>query len=174
MRKGGEPLIREGVDLGDAAARRAFVLGRTIDEALARARAGEPDGYTFSFDMLGEAALTERRQRYRAAYAAAIARDRPRATRACVRAGPVCRSSSRRCTRATSVQRDARDARTGAAAGRSRARARYDIGFTIDAEEADRLDLSLDVIEACAPIHAPQPGTGSASSCRRIQKRAGT
>ncbi len=80
-----------------------FVLGRTIDEALANAREREARGYRFSFDMLGEAALTAAdAQRYDDAYGRAIDVDR-RARRGRRRRspGPASRSSSRRCTRAT-------------------------------------------------------------------------
>src|SRR5215467_8296797 len=60
LRKGGEPLIRKGVDLAMRLLGRQFVTGRTIDEALDNAREREARGYTYSFDMLGEAALTAR------------------------------------------------------------------------------------------------------------------
>ena len=73
LRKGGEPLIRKGVDLAMRLLGRQFVTGRTIDEALANAREREARGYTYSFDMLGEAALTAAdAQRYFDAYEAAI------------------------------------------------------------------------------------------------------
>src|SRR6185369_9608211 len=58
LRKGGEPLIRKGVDLAMRLLGRQFVTGRTIDEALVNVRDREERGYTFSFDMLGEAAMT--------------------------------------------------------------------------------------------------------------------
>ena len=73
LRKGGEPLIRKGVDLAMRLLGRQFVTGRTIDEALVNAREREARGYTYSFDMLGEAALTAAdAQRYFDAYEAAI------------------------------------------------------------------------------------------------------
>ena len=73
LRKGGEPLIRKGVDLAMRLLGRQFVLGRTIEEALANAREREERGYTFSFDMLGEAAMTaEDAARYFGAYEGAI------------------------------------------------------------------------------------------------------
>ena len=56
--RGGEPVIRRGVDLAMRLLGQQFVLGRTIEEALERARACEARGYRYSFDMLGEAALT--------------------------------------------------------------------------------------------------------------------
>src|SRR5262245_24888785 len=73
LRKGGEPLIRRGVDLAMRLLGRQFVTGRTIEEALTNAREREERGYTFSFDMLGEAAMTaEDAYRYFAAYEGAI------------------------------------------------------------------------------------------------------
>ena len=73
LRKGGEPLIRKGVDLAMRLLGRQFVTGRTIDEALVNARDREARGYTYSFDMLGEAALTAAdAQRYVEAYETAI------------------------------------------------------------------------------------------------------
>ena len=73
LRKGGEPLIRKGVDLAMRLLGRQFVTGRTIDEALVNAREREARGYTFSFDMLGEAAMTAAdAERYFADYENAI------------------------------------------------------------------------------------------------------
>src|SRR5208283_408138 len=73
LRKGGEPLIRKGVDLAMRLLGKQFVTGRTIAEAIANAREREARGYCYSYDMLGEAALTtEDAQRYVAAYEQAI------------------------------------------------------------------------------------------------------
>src|SRR5205823_9213449 len=58
LRKGGEPLIRQGVDLAMRLLGRQFVTGRTIAEAIDNAREREARGYRYSYDMLGEAALT--------------------------------------------------------------------------------------------------------------------
>jgi len=69
LRKGGEPMIRGGVDLAMRLLGRQFVTGRTIAEALSNAREREARGYTYSFDMLGEAAVTsEDAQRYFESY----------------------------------------------------------------------------------------------------------
>ena len=103
LRKGGEPLIRKGVDLAMRLLGKQFVLGRTIDEALANAREREARGYRFSFDMLGEAALTAAdAERYLAAYEDAI-HAIGKAARRCRASMPdrAFRSSSRRCIRAT-------------------------------------------------------------------------
>jgi len=71
--RGGEPLIRAGVDIAMRLLGQQFVLGRTIEQALVRARESEQRGYRHSYDMLGEAALTaDDAGRYRDAYAHAI------------------------------------------------------------------------------------------------------
>src|SRR5450830_1428550 len=71
--KGGEPLIRKGVDLAMRMLGNQFVTGQTIGEALANSRPNEARGYRYSYDMLGEAALTEHdAASYYAAYEDAI------------------------------------------------------------------------------------------------------
>src|SRR6476469_649981 len=67
--KGGEPLIRKSVDRAMRLMGEQFVTGETIASALARSRALEAQGFRYSYDMLGEAALTaEDAARYRRAY----------------------------------------------------------------------------------------------------------
>ncbi|MEG0042938.1 MAG: trifunctional transcriptional regulator/proline dehydrogenase/L-glutamate gamma-semialdehyde dehydrogenase, partial [Massilia sp.] len=67
--KGGEPLIRKGVDMAMRMLGNQFVTGQTIDEALKNSRENETRGYRYSYDMLGEAALTELdAQHYYASY----------------------------------------------------------------------------------------------------------
>jgi RHH-type proline utilization regulon transcriptional repressor/proline dehydrogenase/delta 1-pyrroline-5-carboxylate dehydrogenase len=56
--RGGEPLIRRGVDMAMRMMGEQFVTGETIAEALVNARAREATGFRYSYDMLGEAALT--------------------------------------------------------------------------------------------------------------------
>jgi RHH-type proline utilization regulon transcriptional repressor/proline dehydrogenase/delta 1-pyrroline-5-carboxylate dehydrogenase len=58
LAKGGEPLIRKGVDMAMRLLGEQFVTGQTIAEALARARPLEARGFRYSYDMLGEAAAT--------------------------------------------------------------------------------------------------------------------
>ena len=71
--RGGEPLIRRGVDMAMRLMGEQFVTGETIEQALANARAREAEGFSYSYDMLGEAAMTARdAARYRAAYERAI------------------------------------------------------------------------------------------------------
>src|SRR5215471_10684362 len=71
--RSGEPVIRQAVTQAMRILGRQFVMGRTIEEALERARAMEKKGYRYSYDMLGEAARTGRdAERYDRAYRAAI------------------------------------------------------------------------------------------------------
>ncbi|MFO1268209.1 MAG: proline dehydrogenase family protein, partial [Rubrivivax sp.] len=71
--RGGEPLIRKGVDMAMRLMGEQFVTGETIGQALASAREREAEGFRYSYDMLGEAAMTaEDAKRYFAAYEAAI------------------------------------------------------------------------------------------------------
>ncbi len=75
--RGGEPVIRKAMDLAMRLLGRQFVTGQTIEEALDHARPFEARGFLYSFDMLGEAALTEEdAATYMASYERAIARHR--------------------------------------------------------------------------------------------------
>src|ERR1700692_2235238 len=71
--RGGEPLIRKGVDMAMRLVGEQFVTGETISEALANSRKFEARGFRYSYDMLGEAATTEEDAvRYYASYEQAI------------------------------------------------------------------------------------------------------
>ena len=73
VRRVGEPLVRTAVAQAMKLLGRQFVLGQTIEEGLRNARELEKEGYTYSYDMLGEAARTEADAvRYHQAYAKAI------------------------------------------------------------------------------------------------------
>ena len=148
--KGGEPLIRKGVDLAMRMLGNQFVTGQTIEEALANSRDNEARGYRYSYDMLGEAALTAHdAQRYYAAYEKAIHAIGKASNGRGIKTGP-----------GISVKLSALHPRYSRA---QRARVmsellprlksllllakQYDIGLNIDAEETDRLELSLDMLE---------------------------
>ncbi len=175
LRKGGEPLIRKGVDLAMRLLGRQFVTGRTIDEALANAREREARGYTYSFDMLGEAALTGAdAQRYFDAYEAGIhAIGRAAAGRG-VFAGPgISLKLSALHPRYSRAQRERVFAELGPRlAALARLGKRYDIGVAIDAEEADRLDLSLDMLARLAADPALAGWDGLGFVVQAYQKRA--
>ena len=147
----GEPVIRKAVSAAMREMGEQFVLGRTIEEAVKRGRDYSNRGYTYSFDMLGEAARTEADAlRYHKAYADAIA---------ALKSGA--KSSNIAENHGISVKLSAIHPRYEVAQKEamlpvmkerllSLAIAARDahMGLNIDAEEADRLDLSLDVIEA--------------------------
>ena len=109
IRRLGEPVVRTAVGQAMKLMGRQFVLGETIAAAMDRARALEAKGYTYSYDMLGEAARTDAdAQRYAAAYARRDRRHRRPRHAATSPPAPASRSSSRRCTRATSGRTAAR------------------------------------------------------------------
>ncbi len=175
LRKGGEPLIRKGVDLAMRLLGRQFVLGRTIGEALDNGRERTAAGYRFSFDMLGEAALTAPdAQRYFAAYLEAVEAIGIAAGRSGIYAGPgISIKLSALHPRYVRAQRTRVLAellpRVVAIARLAR---RHDIGCNIDAEEADRLDLSLDVFAALAAEPALAGWNGLGFVVQAYQKRA--
>ena len=71
--RGGEPIIRAGVDVAMRLMGEQFVTGRTIEEAIRASREREARGFTFSYDMLGEAATTAKdAERYLAEYERAV------------------------------------------------------------------------------------------------------
>ncbi|MCJ2008252.1 trifunctional transcriptional regulator/proline dehydrogenase/L-glutamate gamma-semialdehyde dehydrogenase [Methylobacterium sp. J-092] len=151
--RGGEPLIRRGVDLAMRLMGEQFVMGETIAEALRRARPNEAKGFAYSYDMLGEAAATEAdAARYQAAYAAAIhAIGRESAGRGVIGGPGISIKLSALHPRYTRTKRARVLAELIPRAKALAVLARgYGIGLNIDAEEADRLDLSLDILEALA------------------------
>ena len=145
----GEPVIRTAVAQAMRLLGSQFVFGRTIDEAISNARKPEAQGYRYSYDMLGEAARTGTDAiRYFDAYARAIATLAPHCTASSVRNNPgISVKLSALHPRYEFAQRSRVMAelvdRTRQLALSARA---ANMGFNIDAEEADRLDLSLDII----------------------------
>ena len=175
LRKGGEPLIRKGVDLAMRLLGKQFVTGRTIDEALDNARPRVARGYCYSFDMLGEAALTmDDARHYFTAYESAIHAIGKAGRGAGIYAGPgISVKLSALHPRFSRAQRARVLAELVPAVTRLALLARsYDIGLNIDAEEADRLDLTLDILEMLAgdPALAGWNGLGFVVQC--YQKRA--
>ncbi|MGE8143179.1 bifunctional proline dehydrogenase/L-glutamate gamma-semialdehyde dehydrogenase PutA [Novosphingobium sp. NPDC080210] len=145
----GEPVIRKATLQAMKYLGGQFVFGRTIDEALERAAPERKRGLTHSFDMLGEAAMTfDDAERYRRSYAAALARI--------AREGGAGLAGSPGISVKLSALFPRYDFLHASAARAvlvpmlkelALAASRADIHFTIDAEEAERLELSLDIIE---------------------------
>ncbi|MEO8306249.1 MAG: bifunctional proline dehydrogenase/L-glutamate gamma-semialdehyde dehydrogenase PutA [Betaproteobacteria bacterium] len=175
LRKGGEPLIRKGVDVAMRLLGRQFVTGRTIEEALTNAREREARGYTFSFDMLGEAAMTAAdAERYLIDYKTAIHAIGRASKGRGIYAGPgISVKLSALHPRFARAQRErVRAELVPRVVALAKQAAGYDISFNIDAEEADRLDMSLDILEALAgdPELAGWQGIGFV--VQTYQKRA--
>src|SRR6266700_2740553 len=152
-----------------------FVLGETIEQALARA-AGHGE-FRYSFDMLGEAARTAAdAERYFAAYAAAIDAIAARAAehRSADRPGISVKLSALH-PRFEPISRSRVLAELGpkllALARRAKAR---DLQFTVDAEEADRLELSLELIGLVLADAALAGWSGFGLAVQAYQKRAPT
>ena len=148
--KGGEPLIRKGVDMAMRMMGEQFVTGETIDEALRNARTMEAEGFRYSYDMLGEAALTSAdAQRYYQSYEQAIhAIGKASAGRGIYEGPGISIKLSALHPRYSRAQFDRVMKELYPLVLRLTVLAKqYDIGLNIDAEEADRLELSLDLLE---------------------------
>ena len=151
IRRLGEPVIRAAVAQAMRELGHQFVLGRDMREATRRAATMEANGYSFSYDMLGEAARTEAdARRYHLAYSDSITaladggrssgiRDRPGVSVKLSALHARYEFAQRDRVMAELVARLRSLALLAQSAG---------IGLNVDAEEADRLDLSLDVVEA--------------------------
>jgi RHH-type proline utilization regulon transcriptional repressor/proline dehydrogenase/delta 1-pyrroline-5-carboxylate dehydrogenase len=173
---------RLGVPAVRAATRQAmrlmgshFVLGETIEAALDRARPQSVRGPRYSFDMLGEGARTAAdAQRYFNSYASAIdaigqtTDDRPLPDRPGISVKlsalhPRFEAVSRGRVMTELVPRLIELARKAKA---------YDLNFTVDAEEADRLELSVEVIAAVFGDASLAGWDGFGLAIQAYQKRA--
>jgi RHH-type proline utilization regulon transcriptional repressor/proline dehydrogenase/delta 1-pyrroline-5-carboxylate dehydrogenase len=151
--RAGEPVIRRGVDLAMRMMGEQFVTGETIDEAVKRARDLEAKGFRYSYDMLGEAATTAAdAARYYADYETAIHAIGKAAGAKGIYEGPgisiKLSALHPRYVRAQAGR--VMDELLPAVKALAALAKGYAIGFNIDAEEADRLELSLDLLEALA------------------------
>ncbi|QRN40888.1 MAG: bifunctional proline dehydrogenase/L-glutamate gamma-semialdehyde dehydrogenase PutA [Neisseriaceae bacterium] len=153
LNKGGEPLIRKGIHFGMRLLGKQFVTGESIDEALQNAKKRESRGYRYSFDMLGEAALTQQdAQRYFQDYVNAIYKIGKDATGRGVydANGISVKLSAIHPRYQRSQYRRVMSELLPRLKELFLLAKQYDIGLNIDAEEANRLDLSLDIIEELA------------------------
>jgi RHH-type proline utilization regulon transcriptional repressor/proline dehydrogenase/delta 1-pyrroline-5-carboxylate dehydrogenase len=147
----GEPVIRTAVGRAMREMGRQFVLGEDIQKAMKRAEGMQAKGFTYSYDMLGEAARTDADARaYHLAYSRAISTIAQHCTHASVAENPGI--SVKLSALHARYEEGQKDRVMAELAPRVRALAMLaksaGMGFNIDAEEADRLSLSLDVIAA--------------------------
>ena len=172
--KGGEPLIRQGVHRAMKLMGEQFVTGQTISEALANSRALEKVGFRYSYDMLGEAAATEQdAERYLASYEQAIHAIGKASHGRGIHEGPgISVKLSALHPRYSRAQRDRVMAELLPRLLKLTLLARqYDIGLNIDAEEADRLELSLDLLESLCFEPALRGWNGIGFVVQAYQKR---
>lgn len=171
----GEPVIRKSVQFAMKIMGKQFVMGRTIDEAIERAIPKEQKGYAYSYDMLGEGARTmPDAERYFDSYLSAIHSIGKAANgRGPIKSPGISVKLSAIHPRYefTHKQRVMEELvpklKALALAAKS-----YDIGFTVDAEEADRLDISLDIIEAVFSDKDLEDWNGFGLAVQAYQKRA--
>jgi RHH-type proline utilization regulon transcriptional repressor/proline dehydrogenase/delta 1-pyrroline-5-carboxylate dehydrogenase len=172
----GEPVIRTAVSRAMKEMGRNFVLGETIDKAMTRAQELETKGYTYSYDMLGEAARTEAdARRYHLSYSRAITAIAAAAKGTDIRANPGISVKLSALHPRYEVAKRARVMeelvpRLRALATLAKAAG---LGFNIDAEEADRLALSLEVIEATLSDPALKDWDGFGVVVQAYGRRAG-
>lgn len=173
--RGGEPIIRKAMDLAMRLLGRQFVTGQTIEEALDHARPFEARGFRYSFDMLGEAAVNEAdASRYLAAYIDAIeAIGRANKGKSVYEGAGISVKLSALHPRYSYAQMarvsDELYPRLYKLALLAK---EYGIGFNIDAEEADRLEPSLDLLEALANEPSLNGWQGLGFVVQAYQKRA--
>ncbi|MDX2366948.1 MAG: bifunctional proline dehydrogenase/L-glutamate gamma-semialdehyde dehydrogenase PutA [Colwellia sp.] len=174
----GEPVIRKSMNFAMKIMGEQFVIGETIDEATNRAATKEQQGYVFSYDMLGEGARTMAdADQYLKSYQDAIKSI-----------GQVALASGKndpRLVPGISVKLSAIHPRYEFT-HKSRVMAeivpklkvlcmqakQYNIGLTIDAEESERLELSLDIIEAVFTDIDLGDWQGFGMALQAYQKRA--
>ncbi len=173
--RAGEPVIRLAVRQAMRIMGHQFVMGRTIEEALKRSRKGENASYRYSFDMLGEAAFTQKdADRYFEAYRKAILAIGATGPHPDVFAAP---SISIKLSALHPRYELAKRARvmaelTPRVLQLAQLAKQQGIGFTIDAEEADRLELSLDVIVGAYSDASLDGWEGYGLAVQAYQKRA--
>ncbi|NVJ50138.1 MAG: bifunctional proline dehydrogenase/L-glutamate gamma-semialdehyde dehydrogenase PutA [Gammaproteobacteria bacterium] len=171
----GEPVIRRAMNIAMKVMGRQFVMGESIEDAVERARDKETKGYVYSYDMLGEGARTMAdADRYYKAYSDAIEVI-----------GKAADGKGPRRSPGISVKLSAIHPRYELS-HRERVleeiperlkqlclkAKKYDIGLTVDAEESERLDISLDIIEKVFSDSDLGDWTGFGLAVQAYQKRA--
>lgn len=171
----GEPVIRKAMNVAMKVMGKQFVMGETIEDAVERATDKESKGYVYSYDMLGEGARTLKdAERYMQAYVDAIHVI-----------GKAAAGKGPRLSPGISVKLSALHPRYELShSDRVMAEIppllkqlcmlakKYDIGLTVDAEESERLDISLDIIEAVFSDSDLGDWTGFGLAVQAYQKRA--
>ncbi|MDB5677228.1 bifunctional proline dehydrogenase/L-glutamate gamma-semialdehyde dehydrogenase PutA [Sphingomonas bacterium] len=168
--RAGEPFVRQAVGAAMRMMGEIFVMGRTIDEAMARMRKPDNRGFTASFDMLGEAARTiPDAARYFNAYTDAIdavGRDPAAGHSISVKLSALHpRYEVAQYDRCVPALTEMLEALAVQAAGKH-------IALTVDAEESERLEMSLDIIGAVAALPSLKGWDGFGMAVQAYGKRA--
>ena len=171
----GEPVIRRAMNIAMKIMGKQFVMGETIEDAVKRAEDKEKIGYVYSYDMLGEGARTYNdAQRYYQAYEDAIKVI-----------GKAAKGKGPRKSPGISVKLSAIHPRydhlkyeqvvpeiVAKLKALCMLAKEYDIGLTVDAEESERLEISLDIIEAVFSDPDLGDWNGFGLAVQAYQKRA--
>jgi RHH-type proline utilization regulon transcriptional repressor/proline dehydrogenase/delta 1-pyrroline-5-carboxylate dehydrogenase len=168
--RAGEPFVRQAVGAAMKMMGEIFVMGRTIEEASKRMRRPENKGFTASFDMLGEAARTfEDAGRYFKAYEDAIdavGRDAGAGHSVSVKLSALHpRYEVARWDECVPALTAMLESLAVQAAGKG-------IALTVDAEESERLEMSLDIIGAVAALPSLKGWDGFGMAVQAYGKRA--
>lgn len=171
----GEPVIRKSMNIAMKVMGRQFVMGETIKAAVKRAKDKESQGYVYSYDMLGEGARTQAdADRYYQSYESAI----HVIGKAAAGKGPVKSPGISVKLSAIHPRYEFTHSERVLAEIPPKLKAlcllakQYDIGLTVDAEESERLDISLDIIEAVFSDPDLGDWEGFGLAVQAYQKRA--
>ena len=168
--RAGEPFVRQAVGAAMKMMGEIFVMGRTIDEAMRRMRRPENRGFTASFDMLGEAARTYAdADRYFQAYVGAV--DAVGSDPAAGHSISV-KLSALHPRYEVARRHEAVPALTGMLEALAVQAAAKGIPLTVDAEESERLEMSLDIIGAVASLPSLKGWNGFGMAVQAYGKRA--
>ena len=168
--RAGEPFVRQAVGAAMKMMGEIFVMGRTIDEAMRRMRRPENKGFTASFDMLGEAARTfADADRYFQAYVGAIeavGRDPAAGHSISVKLSALHPRYE------VARRHDCVPALTDMLVALAEQAAAKGIALTVDAEESERLEMSLDIIGTVAALPSLKGWDGFGMAVQSYGKRA--
>lgn len=176
INRSSEGVIRKATEKAMRIMSKQFVMGRTIDEAIERAKKKEAKGYRYSYDMLGEAAITEEDAlRYFHAYEKAIQaleKNRDKSVSLYDNAGISIKLSALYPRYQESEREKVLEILVPRLLSLALLAKRANVPMTVDAEESERLELSMDVIEAVFRNDALSNWDGFGMAVQSYQKRA--
>ncbi|HEY0900773.1 MAG TPA: bifunctional proline dehydrogenase/L-glutamate gamma-semialdehyde dehydrogenase PutA, partial [Micavibrio sp.] len=167
----GEPVIRKAIVEALKMLGKQFVLGRTIEEAIKNAHAYEKKGYRLSYDMLGEGARTaDDATRYFNAYVEAL-RQVGAHTHQGMKSGISVKLSALHPRYSAAQEEQCLPVMIERLTELALLAAQYDVPMTVDAEEVDRLEISMKIIAAVAQDKALGAWEGFGLAVQAYQKR---